>query len=248
MGFLRLAGQFNRFGRRRLHPIGQFVSGNPGFQLVVFGARPEMFAIELLDEIQFGALSCITGSWGWVQMQDRRLSVPKLGSLESRRNEPRRPIAFSTRWLFGIVQQHHVPRQVAAFRTETIDRPGPQAGSTAQDAAGVHLANAADVVQTVGGAIADHGDVVDALGDFGIPITDPGSRLAVLLEGALRTEQGCERGAAHRGHRSLKAVRQRLAVEFVESGFRIEQIHVTRTAVEKAPNHRLGLRSEMRLQ
>src|SRR5712691_10305215 len=68
----------------------------------------------------------------------------------------------------------------------------------------------------------------------------------MLLEAAPGAEQGRIRRLAHRRHRTLKAVGQRLAIELGELRLWIEEVHVTGTAVEEAPNHALGFGTDVR--
>ena len=48
---------------------------------------------------------------------------------------------------FRIVEQHDEAGQVLALAPQAVQRPGAEAGPAAENAAGVHLADAADVVQ-----------------------------------------------------------------------------------------------------
>src|SRR5205807_995899 len=109
-------------------------------------------------------------------------------------------------------------------------RPGAEARPTAEDAAGVHLTDAADVVETVGVAGADDGEVVGAGGDLRIPVADPQTGLAVLLELALGAEQRREGGLAHRRDGTVERVGQRFAVELRQFRLGIEEVNVTRAA------------------
>ena len=74
----------------------------------------------------------------------------------------------------GLGDKDDKGRQVVIERPQAVRGPGPQAGPAAQDAAGVHLTDTADVVEAVGVAAADHRDVVHASGDLRIPVAHPG--------------------------------------------------------------------------
>ena len=144
---------------------------------------------------------------GRCDVQNRRFAVAKLGALVSRRHEAGAPLPTAAGRLLRIIGQHDVAGQVVALGAQAVEHPGAEAGPAHQNAAGVHLADAADVGQPIGPATADHGNVVDAGGDFRIPIADPNARLAVLLELALAGQQRREGRFAHRRHRARKAVR-----------------------------------------
>ena len=147
---------------------------------------------------------------------------------------------MAARRLVWIVEQHDVAGQFLVFGSQAVESPRTKRRATGQHAAGVHLANAADVVQAIGRAAADDRDVVDAGGDFGIPIADPCARLAMLPELALAAEQIGVGGAAHRRHWPHETIGQRLAGQLVERRLGIEQVDVARPAVHEAPDDRFG--------
>ena len=85
-------------------------------------------------------------------------AVAEPRSLIRRRHEPGAPDAAAAGRLFVVVQQHHKRGQVLVLGSQTVGHPRSQAGPPGKDAAGVHLADAADVVQPVRPARTDHGD------------------------------------------------------------------------------------------
>ena len=103
------------------------------------------------------------------------------------------------------------------------------------------------MVQSVGPAAAEDGNIINAGGDFRIPVADPSAGLAMLLEGALRAQKRRVGRFAHRRHGAREMSRQRLAGELVEVRLGIEQVDMAGTAVEEAPDDVLRRGGEMRL-
>src|SRR5262249_38046314 len=80
---------------------------------------------------------------------------------------------------------------------------------------------------------------------LGIPVADPGSRLAVLLEFPFGRQQGRERRSPHRRDRPLERRGQRGPIELRQLRFWIEEVDVARATVHEQPNHGLRLAGEM---
>ena len=100
--------------------------------------------------------------------------------------------------------------------------------------------------EAVGPAGFDDGHVVDAAGDLGKPIADPDAGLAELLELSLAGEKWRAGGDAHRRFRAREAGGERLAGELGECGLGVEEVEVTWSAVEEAPDHGLRFGGELR--
>jgi len=100
------------------------------------------------------------------------------------------------------------------------------------------------MVEAVGPAGADDGQIVGVLRDFRIPITDPHATLAVLLP---HTRRGHERvvAGAHSGDELAERRGHRLAGHLIERGLRIEEIDVAGTAFHEQPDDRFGLGLEV---
>ncbi len=190
----------------------------------------ELLPLPLAGRSDSGGATCRIG----------RFAVAKLRALVSGRHEAGAPVAIAARRIVAVVGQHDVAGQVVALAAQAVQAPGAQRRAAAQDAAGVHLAHAAHVVQAVGMATANDGDVVHAGGDFRIPVADPNARLSVLGEFALGAQQRRVGRAAHGRERAVEAIGQRLAGQLVELGLGIEQVDVAGPAVEEAPDDALG--------
>src|SRR6185437_4589337 len=178
----RLTRQIDGLGRGGLHAISQFIGGDARFQVVIFAALGEMTAIQVLHEIELAALSRPALGKRRPQVQNRRLAIAEARALVGGRHEAGGPVARPARRIFGVIEQHDVARQVFAGAAESIQRPRTETGPTAQNAAGVHLADAADVIETIGPTTANHRQIIGAGGDFGIPVADPQAGLPMLLE------------------------------------------------------------------
>ena len=95
------------------------------------------------------------------------------------RHEAGAPVAWPIVDRGGIVLHHHEGGQVLVLGAQAIGDPAAQRRPAAQDRAGVHLADAVGMVQPVGPAGANDGDVVDALGGVRQPIRHPDAALAM---------------------------------------------------------------------
>src|SRR5262249_27271473 len=136
--------------------------------------------------------------------------VAELGALVDGGHEAGAPVAVAAGRLVGIVEQDDIAGQLLIFGAEAVEGPGTERRPTGEYAAGIHLANAADVVQAIGGAAAEDGEVVDTAGDFRIPIADPRAGVAMLAETALAAEEIGVGGPAHRSDGSREAAGKRL--------------------------------------
>ncbi len=145
-----------------------------------------------------------------VQNRLRPLAQPR--SLILGRHEPRAPVAIAAGRILGIVCQHNKRRQVVCLGTQAIHTPRPQRGLAAQNAAGVHLAHAAHVIEAVGITAPYHGQLVCVTGEVWIPIAHPQAGLAMLAKGPLGGQERRVRRTAHGGYRARHAGRQRLAI------------------------------------
>ena len=120
-----------------------------------------------------------------------------------------------------------------------------EARPAGEQAAGVHLADAGDMRQSVGPArCGSRARSSTQLGDFRIPIADPNAGLAMLRERALRGHQRRVGRAAHRRQGPLEARRQRLAGRFLSFGLGSNRSMMARPAVHEAPDHAGGFRRE----
>ena len=100
--------------------------------------------------------------------------------------------------------------------------------------------------QPVGPHALDHRQVIDAFGDFRIPIADPNARLSMRRNLRCDAISGVWAVLPIAVTGRLKLRRQRLAGEFGEHWLRIEQIEMARPAVHEAPDHAFGLGGKRR--
>ena len=108
-----------------LHPVGQFVAGDPRLQRRVLAFVRQMIAIHLLDEVQRLALRFLGDAGRRMQIQHRIRRAAEHRSLIHRRQKPRairrRPA------LGGAVRHHHKRRQILILRPQAVSHPGAKA-------------------------------------------------------------------------------------------------------------------------
>ncbi len=228
LGGLGLLGQIHRFGPGRLHLVSQLVGADPRFQLGVARIFRSEALVQFLQKIQLAALLLIGGPGGRLQMQDRCIALPELRALISGFEEARAPV-FRPAYRFFAIQQYYEGGEIPVCAAQSVSNPGAHGRASGQDGAGIHLAHRADVIQAVRPAGADNGHLVDVLGHVGIPVGHPHAALPVLLEGALRAEQGIVAGA-HGGDGLAERSRHGLAVHFGQLRLRVEDVDVAGAA------------------
>src|SRR5207245_3642450 len=134
-----------------------------------------------VDQLELAPLLRWFGRGRRPQMQNRTGAAAERRSLVRRRHEAGAPVACATRWFAGITH-HHKTGQVLILAAQPVEHPRPHAGPAGEDAAGVHLADRTDVIQTIRPTGANYGQIIDAAGNVREPIADFDSRLAVFLE------------------------------------------------------------------
>ena len=201
-------------------------------------------AVQVVQQSQLRPLARFVHALGRRQIPDRLLVREDRRALIGRGHESRSPIARSVDDFARIVFQHHERGQVLVLGAQSVGDPRPQRRTAAQDGPGIHLADAVGVIQAVGPAGTNHGDVVDALGRVRQPVADPGAGLTVLFPSAFA---GHQRRAvlAHRRNDRAKTFRQRLTRQLVQQRLGIEQIDVAGTAFHEQENDALGSRRMM---
>ena len=139
------------------------------------------------------------------------------------RHEPGAPVPRAAGHLGSRIVLHHDERgQVRVLGAQAVAHPAPQRGAAGEGRAGVHLADAADVVQPVGPARADHREVIGAGGDVRQPVGDPDARSGRAASTSAATPSAGTILAHGRDHR-LEARRQRPAGEPVQLGLGVER-------------------------
>ena len=176
------------------------------------------------------ALPGVVDALGRPEVGDRLRAAPQPGPLVDGRHEAGPPVP-GTAGDLGLldVLDDDVAGQVLVLGAEAVGHPAPQRRPAAADRAGVHLADAVDVVQPVGDARPDHRQVVGALGDVRQPVGDPHAALAVPRPLPPRLEQG-RLHLPHRRDHPLDARRQGLAGEAVDLRLGVERVDLARPA------------------
>ena len=160
-------------------------------------------------------------------------------------HEARAPVAHAIHHLrFGVLDDDK-GGQVAVLGAESVVHPRAEGWATAEDAARVHLADAARVIDAVRDAGAHDAEFIRHLCSVRQPVGDPQAALAVLLPFALVGEQ--RRSAfAHGGDHAAETVRQRLALKLSQQRLGIKQVELTGAAFHEEKNHALRLACPMR--
>ena len=207
---------------------------------VCSGRRLCVAAVEPAEEVELAALAVLAHAGRVGEVRDRLGAAAEAGPLVDGRHEAGAPVARAA----GDgrphdVLEHHVGRHVLILGADAVADPAPQRGAAGEDRAGVHLADAADVVQAVRPARADHRQVVGALGGVGEPVGDPEAPLPVLLPLA---PGGQQRGVAlsHRRDDGLEGRRQGLAGQLVELRLGVERVDVARPPLHEQEDDALG--------
>ena len=136
------------------------------------GAHGQMAAIQAIDEIDGVVLAVCIDALGGLQVQDGLFPRAKARALKRGRHEARAPHALSAGRLLVVIQQHDEAGQVAVFASQAVGDPRAQARPAGENAARVHLAHAAHVVESVGPAGTDHAEIVHAVCQVRIPVGD----------------------------------------------------------------------------
>ena len=185
--------------------------------------------IHALQQRELVALLLIVHHRGRLQVEDGRVAAAELRALIDGGKKSGAPVIGPAQNIV-IVGEHDVRGQILVRRAQAVRHPRAQRRPSRQNRSRVHLADGADVIQTVGPAGSDDRHLIHVLGDVLIPVGHPESALAVLFPGAPRGHQGIVAGAA-RGLRGLAdRIGNRLAVEFRQQRLRIESVDVARAA------------------
>ena len=145
-----------------------------------------------------------------------------------------------------VVREHHERRHLLIDRTETVGCPSAQGRPPGKDRPRVHLPVGSDVVHAFRPAGSDHSQVIDMLGDAGIPIRNPQSASAVALPLPVRRHDGHAMGSGRARDRQVERWRGDLSGQLLEERLRVEQIDVARSAFHEQPNDRFRSRRVMR--
>jgi hypothetical protein len=219
-GLFGFAGEVDDFGAGFLEGIGEFEAADAGFESRVVGVGGGVFAVLGGEELQAGALLFVGLAGGQFGVENGVGTLAEEGALIDGGEEAGAPV-FGVAEGFAFVDHADECREVFVGCAEAVGDPGAEGGAAGEDVAGVHLADAAGVVEAVGLAGAEDGEFIGVFGDVGVEFADPDAGLAVLLPGAGAAHEGVV-GRAHGGDGAAEAGGHGLAVELVEFGFGIE--------------------------
>ena len=149
-----------------------------------------------------------------------------------------------------VLRDEHDERgQILVCAAQAIGEPGAHARSTGQLRAGLQKRDRRVVVDRFGEARLHEAKIVGHLGGVRQQLTECRRRLAVLVELEDRPRQRQNRLVARHAGEALplaNALRQILAVLFVEQRLVIEQVKLRRSAGHEQVNNPLRLRRKMR--
>ncbi len=189
LGRQGLPREVDGLGRFGLHPEGQLVAGDPRFELGLFGVLARVLVVEPGQEVELAALLGVGEPGRGVEVRDRLGAPWRRTPWKTAGMNPAPQFLGPLTTEGRVVLHDHERRQVLVHGAEAVADPTPQRRAAAEDRAGVHLADARGMVDAVGPAGANDGDVVDAAGRVRQPIRNPGPALTVLLPGAPRLQQ-----------------------------------------------------------
>ena len=241
----RLTRQIDSLGCLGLHPEGEFKRCDPRLEVGVTGTKGQVFAVELIDEVQLGQLPLVADSFGVVEIQNRALARQELGSLMRRRHEAGTPDAVATGGLAIAVEHDDETGQIPVLGAQAVIDPRPQTRPAGQDAAGVHLADPTHMVQGIGRTRANHAQVVRTFTDMRIPVRHRQPARTVLLPFSLGRQQRVF-GNSHRCDHPLDRRGERLARHFVDQRLRVERVEMAGTTVHEQEDDVAGLAKKVR--
>ncbi len=240
-----LAGEVDGLGGGGLHPVGEFVRLDAGGEVGVVGAGFEVAGVEGADEVEHPALfGASQGALGGPEVEQGIIAGSDDGPLVARREEAVAVGGGAPFEAAGGVGHDDEGGEIAILGSQSVADPRAEAGPTHEDRAGVHLVDGLGVVDAVGPAGADDGEVVDASGRVGQEVGDGNAAVAVRAEGAFRAEQGVLADLAAGGD-GAEALGEGITVQALEVGLGVEGFEVAGPAVHEEVDDRVGLRGEV---
>ena len=180
-GGLGFGGEVHEFRGARLHAVGHFEGFDAGGDFVVAGFC-EMDLVELADGID-ELLLFLRGDAIWGGEADDGVAFAAEGNaLEGRGEDAAGPERGTAAWAAGAALEDDEAWEVVAGAAEAVGDPCAHAGTAEEAAARIHEEFRRGVVEEVGLAGADDGEVVDDFCGVREVGTDPCTGLAVLLE------------------------------------------------------------------
>lgn len=130
-----LAGQIGQAGDGGLHPVGQLIVGNGGFELIVVAEAVEGRGVEAFEEGELVALEGF-GRFDPADVCDRVRARVEDRALIARGEEAAVEVVEAAGRDQAAVQDDEAG-EVIALATQAVTEPGPHAGTTLQARAGV---------------------------------------------------------------------------------------------------------------
>ena len=184
-GGFRLLGEINCLGSCLLHAEGELIAADAGFQFALLGPGRGVGPVEVGQQRERLPLPLRVKPLGGLQVANRLVRSPiDPHALVGCRHKPAAPVARPVDRLPAAVAHRHKCGQVFVGGAKAVVHPRAKRRPPGGVEAGVHLADAAGMVDAVGGARADHGDVIELRGDVRDPIRRPEAALPVLLPAA----------------------------------------------------------------
>ena len=228
-----LARQVDGLGRGRLHPVGELIGLDAGGELGVAVAAGEVAGVQLADQVERPPLGRARHALGGAEVEDRAGGArPHHRALMARRQEARAVRGRAALDPAGGIGQDDERGEVLVLGPQAVAGPAPEAGLAHEDRTGVHLVDGLGMVDAVGPARADDGQVIGAGGDMREEVGDLQPALAVAAERPLRAQERVGRDLPPRGHRA-EARRQGPTVQALEVGLGVERVEVARPAVHE---------------
>ncbi len=240
-----LSGEVDGLGGGGLHPVGEFVRLDAGGEVGVVGAGFEVAGVEGADQVEHPALfGSGEGALGGAEVEQGVVAGSDDGPLITRGKEAVAVGGGTPFEAAGGVGHDDEGGEVAVLGAQSVADPRAEAGPAHEDRAGVHLVDGLRVVDAVGPAGADDGEVVDASGGVGQKVGDGDAAVAVRAEGPLRAEQGVLADLAAGGD-GAEALGEGITVQALEVGLGVEGFEVARAAVHEEIDDGIGLRGEV---
>jgi len=228
-----------------LHAKGEFISGDAAGDLRIANLGVAAL-IELHERVEALALEIHRDARRIFQVQNGLALIAEQHTRVGARQEAALPKRRAAAGATAAVE-HDVAGQIPRHAAEAVIQPRTDRGQTKLRASAVQHELAGMVVELIRVQAANHEPVIGLLRHVRQQIAEIHAALAMLrkLARAAHELRGlfADEGKAH----VLRhAVRQRLAVQFIELRLRIEEIHLAGTTFEEDEDAVLRLRREMR--
>ena len=238
LGALAFAAEIDGGRCLSLHGVGELVGADSRVEFGVVGAHRGVVAIERGQEVELVALAAVAEAFRVVEILDGRAFGAELDALIHAGHEAAAPIAHAVHDGAFAVFDDDKTGQIVVFAAESVVYPRAERWTATEDAAGVHLADAAGVIDAVGDAGIDHAEIIRVLADVLEPIADLQAALAVFFPRAGAGHDG-RVAFAHREHGHFVAGRQFLPGDLIDERFAVKGVEMARSALHEAKDDAL---------